>query len=344
MCSPAKHRYSCTTAVTGHRTSRRRARAGAAPSIKRSGIREFRRAKARIKLCRTLTDVVFGSRAGAMSSMYPPRAEALVPSAFVMTRVGMNSRTIHRKTGARTSIRRMAITMTTRRVAVRRERVEGWPIFRGLALPNDLAAISIEITRSPNQEIDHAVGAVSAILGTSLAALGDAGQLKLWLVIAGAPIKRTDRVAAYRANREKVWGVLERQGISVPSGSRRDLELPLLGDSFGLLGSVELEPSNLQAALRVTRLADAVCLATHPLASDPLASLVPRLAQRAGAGIPGLLVALIQLHANWTFAARAFGEFDDHSVGVEVFAFDTFLDVLEPIMTVEASSTHDHGE
>lgn len=234
--------------------------------------------------------------------------------------------------------------MTTRHVAVRRERVEEWPIFRGLALPNGLAAISVEITRSPNQAIDHAVGDASAILGTSLAALGAAEQLKLWLVVAGAPIKRTDRVAAYWANREKVWGVLERQGVSVPSGSRRDLELPVLGDSLCLLGSVELEPSNLQAALRVTRLADAVCLATHPLAADPLPSLVPTLAQRAGAGAgaPGLLVALIQMHANWTFAARAFGEFDDHSVGVEVFAFDAFLDVLEPIMTVEAGSTHDH--
>ncbi len=314
------------------------------PSIRRKGIQEFRQAKVPIRLCQTLIDAVIGSRAGSMSSMYPPRAGAVAPSAFVMMRVGMNFPIIHRKTGARILIRKMAVTMTIKRVAVRRERVGGWPIFRELTLPTDLAAISVEIARSPSQAIDHAVEDASAVLKTSLAELGVARQLKLWLVVAGEPIKRTDRMAAYRANREKIWGVLERRGLLIPSGSRHDLELPLLGDSFRLLGSVELEPSDLKSALTVTRHADAVCLATHPLAANPLSSLVPRLAQRAGASAPILLAASIQLHADWTFAARAFGEFDDHLVGVEVFASDTFLDVVGPIMAAEADGTRDQGE
>jgi hypothetical protein len=204
-----------------------------------------------------------------------------------------------------------------------------------------MAAISVEITRSLNQTIDHAIGDASAIFGASLAALGIGEQHKLWLVVTGAPIKRTDRVAAYRANREKIWGVLERQGISIPPGSRSDLKIPLPDDSFSLIGSVELELGDLRAALGVTRLADAVLLATHSL-TDPLPSLVPRLAQCVGAGEPKLLITLVQLHANWTFAARAFGHFDDSSVGVDVFASDSFLDTLEPIMAAEVGVISDH--
>jgi hypothetical protein len=205
-----------------------------------------------------------------------------------------------------------------------------------------MAAMCVEITRSINQTIDHAVGDASALLGSSLAALGLAEQHKLWLVVTGAPIKRTDRVAAYRANREKIWGVLERQGISIPPGSRSDLEIPLPDNSFGLIGSVELDLDDLQAALNVTRLADAVCLATHSL-TDPLPSLVPGITQCVGPGESKLLVTLVQLHANWTFAARAFGQFDDYSVGVDVFASDSFLDVLEPLIAGEAggNSAHD---
>ena len=281
-----------------------------------------------------MTDAAIRSRAGSMSSMYPPKVEAPAPFAFVMTRAAMNSRMIHLKTEVRTSIRKMAIIMTTRRVAVRRERVGGWPIFRGLALPNDLAAISVEVTRSSNQTIDHATGDASAILGSSLAALADAGQLKLWLVVVGTPVKRTDRVAAYKASRDKIWGALERRGISIPGGSRFDLEISLPDDSFCLIGSVELELDHLRAALGITRLADAVCVATHSLTSTP-PPLFPGLAQFVGVGASKLLVALVQMHNSWTFTARAFGEFDDYSVGVEMFAHDAFLDVLEPIMVAE---------
>jgi hypothetical protein len=276
-----------------------------------------------------------------MSSMYPLRVEALAPFVFVMMRAGTNSRMIHHRTGVRTSTRKMAITMTTRRVSVRRERVGGWPIFRGLDLPNDLAVISVEVTRFLNQTIGEAVEDASALLGSSLAALGLAEQHGLWLVAAGAPIKRTDKVAAYRASRGKIWGVIERQGISIPAGSRSDLEIPLPDDSFILAGSVELELGELQTALRVTRLADAVCLATRSL-TDPLPYLVPGLTQRVGAGESRMMVTLAQLYENWIFAARAFGQFDDPSVGVDIFAPDSFLDILEPIVAAEMGVNSDH--
>lgn len=232
--------------------------------------------------------------------------------------------------------------MTTRRVAIHREQVKGWPIFHGLTTASDLAAISVEVTRPSGQPIDQAVENASGILRSSLAAARIAEQLKFVLVVAGAPIKPTERVAAYRAKRERVWGVLERQDISIPAGPRRDLEYPLADDRFGHVGSIEFELSDLEAALRVTRRTDAVCVATHPLAEDLLPSLAPALAQRIRPGSPGLLVALVQLHVNWAFTARAFGQFDDHLAGVEVIASDAFLDILEPIMLTEANTGPDH--
>lgn len=232
--------------------------------------------------------------------------------------------------------------MTTRRISIRRERVAGWPIFRGLALPDGAAAISVEITRPIHQTIAHAVEDAVAVLGSALAALELPEQHRLWLVIAGGPIKRTDRVASYRAESESIWGVLRRQGVAVPPGPRADLQVPLPDDSFGPVGSVEVELGDLLGALTVTRLTDAVCLATRSPA-DPLPSLARRLAQHVGSRRLELLGTLVQMPAGWTFAARAFGGFDDHSVGVDVFASDTFLDALEPIMAAEAgvNSVHD---
>lgn len=267
--------------------------------------------------------------------MYLPKVEALGPFASATTRAGTSFQMIRHKTEVHTSTLRMAITMTTSRLMVRRERVEDWPLFEGLTLPPDLAALSVENNRLPNQSIDRAVAEAADVLRSSLAAARRSGEFKYWLVASSVPVRAANKVAAYNAKREKVWGVLERRGIEIPTGSRREWEASLSDDTFVLMGSVELDPGGLALALTATRRADAVCIAAAPSSVDPMASIFPRYAQSLG-DASTLLVTSVQLAANWAFVARAFGEFDDVSVGVEVFAREVFLDVLLPSVIAAA--------
>lgn len=200
--------------------------------------------------------------------------------------------------------------------------------MRGMILPEDLAALSIEVIRSPDEAMDRAVGEASAVFRSSLAALGIDKRCKLWLVVSSAPLRRNDKVAAYRASHEKVWGVLERRGIAIPEGTRRELEVSLSDNLFVVVGSIELYLGGLSLGLEMTRFVNAICLVTDQRATDPMFSIVSRHGARLHDGTHGLLLASVQSGALWNFVARAFGEFDDHLVGVEVFARDAHLDIL----------------
>lgn len=101
------------------------------------------------------------------------------------------------------------------------------------------------------------------------------------------------------------------------------------GGTRGLWGSVQLSLDDLAAGLELTRRENAICLATD-LVTDPLISLTELQAEVGGDRASDRLRLAMQRLDIANFVARAFGEFDDSTVGVEVFATGPMLDAISP--------------
>jgi hypothetical protein len=269
-----------------------------------------------------------------MSSMFQRRAVALIPLEFVTTPVVISSLMIRRKTVAHISILRMAITMTTRRQLVRRERARDWPIFNSLALPADVGVLSVELIRPPQETADAVVADASAILRSALVLAMPSGQYQLWLLALGRPVKVSNRVTAYHAERDRLWTAMQKRGVGLPRGRRSEIKVEYEDGLLGFGGSIRIDAVDLPASLEVTRRENAVCLGTDAHASDPLSGLSPS-SRLASAQAPTLLSAAVGRLASYLFVARGFGQFDDAAVGVELIAPNEFLDTLEPRITAE---------
>ncbi|MFY1633362.1 hypothetical protein ACN27F_08785 [Solwaraspora sp. WMMB335] len=246
----------------------------------------------------------------------------------------MLSLTIRRKTAARISIPKMAITMTTRRQVVRRERARDWPIFGGLALPDDLGVLSVDLHRSSQETVDAVVADASSIFHSALVSTMPSDQHQLWLLAFGQPVKGSSRVAAYLAERDRLWIAMQKRGVGVPGGRRSEIKVEYEDGSLGFGGSIRINAVDLPVALEVTRRENAVCLGVDTQASDPLVSLTPS-SISASTQTPTLLSVAVKRFASYVFVARGFGQFDDAAVGVEVIASNEFLDTLEPRIIAE---------
>lgn len=246
----------------------------------------------------------------------------------------MLSLMIRRKTAARISIPKMAITMTTRRQVVRREHARDWPIFGSLTLPDDVGVLSVELNRPSQETVDAVVADASSILRSALVWAMASGQHQLWLLAFGQPVKGSSRVAAYHAERDRLWTAMQKRGVGVPGGRRSEIKVEYEDGSLGFGGSIRIDAVDLPVALEVTRRENAVCLGTNAQSSDPLVGLsLPSIS--ASIQTPTLLSVAVGRLASYVFVARGFGQFDDAAVGVEVIASNEFLDTLEPRIIAE---------
>lgn len=160
------------------------------------------------------------------------------------------------------------------------------------------------------------------------------GQHQLWLLAFGQPVKGLSRVAAYHVERDRLWIAMQKRGVGVPGGRRSEIKFEYEDGSLGFGGSIRVDAVDLPVALEVTWRENAVCLGTDAQASDPLASLSPSLISASTQTSTLLSVAVGRL-ASYVFVARAFGQFGDAAVGVEVIASNEFLDTLEPRITAD---------
>lgn len=224
--------------------------------------------------------------------------------------------------------------MTTRRQVVRRERARDWPIFGSLALPDDVGVLSVELNRPSQETVDAVVAGASSILRSALVSAMPSGQHQLWLLAFGQPVKGPGRVAAYHAERDRLWGAMQKRGVGVPGGRRSEIKVEYEDGSLGFRGSIRIDAVDLPVALEVTRRENAVCLGVDAQAPAPLVSLSPS-STSTSAQTPTLLSAAVERLASYVFVARGFGQFDDAAVGVEVIASNEFLDTLEPRIIAE---------
>jgi hypothetical protein len=194
------------------------------------------------------------------------------------------------------------------------------------------------MNRSPQEKIDEVVKEASGNLQGALTRSSVAEQCRLWLLVAGRPVRSADKIAAFRAARLGLWGALEKSGLAIPNGPRSEIEVSYEGGSEGLWGSVQVPLGDLSLALEITRRENAICLAADMLVHDPLASVIAIQSQLAVDKASSLLLLAVRMLDDVAFAARGFGEFDDTAVGVEVFAVDVILDMLETSLETQGES------
>lgn len=220
--------------------------------------------------------------------------------------------------------------MTTRQSKLTREAARDWPLFSEDDIPPEIGVLSIQAQRRSGESINLAVTDASALLATALAPALEAQRCRLWLVAVGRPVSRSSKLAAYRAERDALWGTWEAAGVRLPGGSRSEMEMANSPEMLRFAGCIELHSgSDLQIALEVTRRETALVLGQlddrENLDRDNfLASLDPLPADSVG-----LLRAIVRQLDDFYFAARSFGWFDDADVGVELFSQMGVLDNLE---------------
>jgi hypothetical protein len=226
----------------------------------------------------------------------------------------------------------MVITMITNRLAFRREIAREWPIFAGDSeISNTVGVASLDVRRRADESIASAVAVTATALGATVGEIMAPGQGKLRLLALGQPFSRSNRVAAYNAEKDKLWAALEKSGVALPRGSRTEVEVTRSDDVLQFGGFIEVAASELAVALEVTRRDNAICVGQI---SEPGSYGWKRLLSSLGT-LPkdsaALLLAAVRQIAKGLFVARSFGEFDDVLVGSEVFAENDIIDRLEAI-------------
>jgi hypothetical protein len=232
----------------------------------------------------------------------------------------------------------MVITMITSRITFRREAVREWPILAGDSnIPDTVDVSSVEVRRQADESVASAAALAATTLGTALSEIMDPDQGRLWLVTLGQPLTRPSRVAAYNAERDKLWAALEKSGVALPRGSRAEVAMAQSDDVLQFGGVIEFKTTELSVALQVTRRENAVCVGQI---REPdgfgwerfLSSLEPSPEDSAA-----LLRAAIRQIDSGLFVARSFGQFDDAVVGSEVFAENDVIDQLEAFWRLSVS-------
>jgi hypothetical protein len=190
----------------------------------------------------------------------------------------------------------------------------------------------LDVQRQADESIASAVAVTATALGAALGEIVAPEQGKLRLVALGQPVSRSNRVAAYNAEKDKLWAALEKSGVTLPRSSRTEVEVARSDDVLQFGGFIEFGTSELAVAIEVTRRGNAVCVGQIGEAEgygwERLLSSLEPLPQDSVA----LLRAAVRQIATGLFVARSFGEFDDVLVGSEVFAENDVIDRLEAII------------
>ncbi|WP_041289193.1 hypothetical protein [Kribbella flavida] len=208
---------------------------------------------------------------------------------------------------------------------VRREQAGDWPIFHGLSVA-EVGVVSVEIARRPDETMVSAAADVSRILSTALREVLP-GDRRFTLLAVGDKVATPSRIARFTAERDKLWGALERSGSALPHGTR--VEHSVNGqDHLRFAGTMCFEMGELPRALEVTRTRSAVCVgwtAEHPVdCHDECWSI----ASTATDSTSLLRASIMELRGN-RFVARTYGRFDDSAITSEVFAHHALLSDLD---------------
>jgi hypothetical protein len=214
----------------------------------------------------------------------------------------------------------LAATMTTdNHIAIKYERVRDWTIFKDdEEISPDIRVVSLEVRSTHEQSITSAVAVTADVLfGHHSPPIS-----LIQLIVIGPIVPATHKVAAYNANKLRLWGALERDGIDLPDGDRSEFPIGDLDNEVRYAGQIDLTPTadSLNQALEFTRSRMAVCIGRVEDAPPfPATELLTGHLQPHDNQESLLRLCLHHLSAGQT-VIRSFGSFDDHTVGTDVFA------------------------
>jgi hypothetical protein len=221
--------------------------------------------------------------------------------------------------------------MTTRAISVRRVAAQDWPLFADIVPDQGLEVLLLEVRRGSTENMQSAVADVASALAVVLRQEPFVGRFTGWLIALGQRIQPSQRVAALYARRDGLWGTFEKSGLVVPEGARTDGRLTYPDGSFAPVGELRIDPSGLPAALEITRIRNAVCLAGDSIA-NPMAELV-RQPLTLDQSEPNLFAESVRRLRGDAVALRGFGRFDDVLVGVDIVGRGQFFDLLADVVS-----------
>jgi len=208
---------------------------------------------------------------------------------------------------------------------VTRESVENWPIFQGVQVAG-ISVLTVAIRRDPAEAMAPTAAAASAVLAVGLQRVLS-GREMCSLVAVGKPSSRSTRVAAYHAERDKLWGALEKAGLKLPPGERFESEVTGDGDDrIRFAGMIRFAIEELPAALEITRTSTAVCI-VNDRSDGVTPSHLPDFVNADTADSAVLLKSAVADLGNY-FVCRATGAFDDATVTAEAFATEPLASAL----------------
>jgi hypothetical protein len=223
----------------------------------------------------------------------------------------------------------MVDAMTASRVTIHREDPKEWPKFAGRRdVPLGLRVVSIEVRRLAEEPIQLALTTAATVLVAALCERLLRDRNALTLVALERPRLKPNRLAMYYASRYKLWTALERDGFALPEGPRIEEMVVSTADAIQFAGAITFPLEQLPVALEVARSLHAVCLGVLDGSSRVEWRELVTLARTMEGDTP-LLEAALARAGDGIFAARAFGEFDDIVVGVDIFSAGEALRVLE---------------
>jgi len=196
------------------------------------------------------------------------------------------------------------------------------------AVSASVGVASVEVRRRIDESIDSAAVVAATTLGRAVDELLSPEQTTLWLVALGRPTPRSNRIAAYKAERDGLWTALEKSGVELPDGSRAESSIARSDDVLWFGGAIEVTAAELPVALEVTRRENAVCIGNSEVVGGVVWQGLLAGCDPLPENSVGLLRVVLHEISGGLFAARSFGQFDDPVVISEVFAEDKVLNRL----------------
>lgn len=204
-------------------------------------------------------------------------------------------------------------TMTNEPVRFSLEDAREWP-YLGVVPPEYADVLSLSTRVHSRDDQYHALarsgGVLSDLVRDSL------GPVRLELLVT-ATVESYSLSGSAILEKLGVWGALNLEDIAIPQG-RRDITdfVPHAGE-LSLVGAMSLDAPELLSALRVTLLAEAVCI----FILSPSGARSYQILQHAGDydGDMRLVRAFLDLKPQRDIAVRAYHRFDDPDLDIDVF-------------------------
>lgn len=219
--------------------------------------------------------------------------------------------------------------MNGNRFTLNREPAQSVPILAPVASAYPgIGVLGIEFARVGDRSISGAVASAFEVLRPAVSSFANS---RVALVGMTPPLRSYSRTGRLSMERQALWGQWESQGVALPHGERRDWQTGRTDVQFGGLLVTDLE--QLGTAIEVSRARSAVCLVLPPPENIDRLERAARAIRDVSADGNTLVPQLVPSIPSGGLLIRGFGSFDDHVVGIDIYADTAELDSLQQALS-----------